>query len=274
MELREAEAMATIGQDRRFPFRLHQLLDSTEDKADKSRIVSWLPGGKSFRVHDKAAFAHIILPHFFGTSKYRSFQRNVNLWGFHTVPKGPEKGSCSHPMFQKGLPDLCHTMERVPVKRIGAKRSQVLSKGCGSIMRQAGFNYLLGSNIQVGSARGNPIDVSNLTSLLNTINVRNSLRGFSPVDGNVEMTRLLLGSRHAGHASCRLNDISPLVLNSLAFPGLVANGTDMITNFAQAAAARGAAASFAQRTNDGGEAQGTAAMAAEEALRFLLNVQY
>jgi hypothetical protein len=115
MDYHEARVMATVGQGCRFPLRLHQLLDSTE-KADKGHIVSWLPGGKSFKVHDKAAFAKKVLPLFFGTSKYRSFQKNINLWGFHTVPKGPEKGRCSHPRFQKGLPVLCHSMERVTVK--------------------------------------------------------------------------------------------------------------------------------------------------------------
>jgi hypothetical protein len=264
MELHDAKAIMTSGMACLFPLRLHQLLDSTE-KEDKSRIVSWLPGGKSFKVHDKAAFANKVLPLFFGTSKYKSYQRNLNLWGFRTVSNGPEKGRCSHPRFQKGLPDLCHAMERVPVKRIGAMRSQVSSNGRASITRAAGFNSLLGLNIQVGSVRGNPIDASNLSRPLNDINVRNVLRGFSPVDGNAEMTRL---------PSCNLNGISPLALNSIAFPVLVANGIGMIPNFAQAAAARGAAASFSRGTDHGREAQGAAAMAAEEALRFLLNVHF
>jgi hypothetical protein len=254
MDLQEASAMSTSTQDCLFPLRLHRLLDSTE-KTGKSCIVSWLPGGKSFRVHDRAVFANKVLPLFFGTSKYKSYQRNLNLWGFRTVPKGPEKGRCFHPRFQKGLPNLCHSMERVTVKGAAAKRSQVSSKGHASLtlshLRRASFDPLLGTNIQFGSTRGNPIDASNLTRLLNHVKVLNGLRGFSPEDGSVERTRLLLGSRPAGHASCSLNDIlyrtsSPLVGNGQAFPVLVANDTDMITRFAQAAEAHRAAAPFVQ----------------------------
>jgi hypothetical protein len=54
-----------------------------------------------------------------------------SLWGFHTVPKGPEKGRCSHPRFQKGLPDLCHSMERVKVKVAAAKKRPQFSSNKG-----------------------------------------------------------------------------------------------------------------------------------------------
>jgi hypothetical protein len=126
MDHHDTRVTATIGQDCRFPSRLHQLLESTE-KANKSHIVLWLPGGKSFMVHDKAAFANKALPLFFGTSKYRSFQRNLNLWGFHTVPKGPEKGRCSHPRFQKEFPDLCYSMERAKMKVTAAMSASIAS---------------------------------------------------------------------------------------------------------------------------------------------------
>ena len=91
----------------RFPMKLHMLLESME-KSNNSHIVSWLPNGSSFKVHDKQQFTSEVLPVFFGTSKYKSFQRNLNLWGFQTVSKGRSKGECSHPLFKvKSKTDEC-----------------------------------------------------------------------------------------------------------------------------------------------------------------------
>jgi hypothetical protein len=81
----------------RFPRKLHQLLEST-DKNGLGHIISWLPDGESFKVHDIKNFTNEVLPVFFGTIKFKSFQRNLNWWGFNTVSnKGPEKGTRSHP---------------------------------------------------------------------------------------------------------------------------------------------------------------------------------
>jgi hypothetical protein len=105
----------------RFPWKLHQLLKSTE-KSGHDHIISWLPDGESFKVHDKKNFTNEVLPLFFGTNKYQSFQRNLNLWGYTTMSKGPEKGTCSHPKFKRGLPQLCHGMERKAIKGYATAR--------------------------------------------------------------------------------------------------------------------------------------------------------
>jgi hypothetical protein len=104
-----------------FPWKLHLLLESVE-KGGQSHIISWLPDGNSFRVHDKQMFTQEIMQTFFGTSKYKSFQRSLNLWGFQTAKKGPDKGSISNSFFKRGLPDLCQGMERIKIKGTGLKR--------------------------------------------------------------------------------------------------------------------------------------------------------
>jgi hypothetical protein len=106
-----------------FPLKMHQLLEATE-KRGESHIISWLPEGRSFKVHDKEKFTNQIMLDFFGSSKLKTFQRNLNLWGFKTVSKGPEKGECSHPSFLQGLPDLCANMKRVVVRDNGVSRRQ------------------------------------------------------------------------------------------------------------------------------------------------------
>jgi HSF-type DNA-binding len=53
---------------------------------------------------------------FFNQSKYTSFQRQLNLYGFHRVSSGPDKNSYYHPLFLRGRPDLCRLLLRTRVK--------------------------------------------------------------------------------------------------------------------------------------------------------------
>lgn len=98
-----------------FPWKLHHLLDECEKNGD-ANVISWLPDGKAFKVHQKVDFSTRIMPAFFNSSKHKTFQRSLNLWGFEKVNNGPGKGACYHPFFIRGKPDLCHSMMRVKIK--------------------------------------------------------------------------------------------------------------------------------------------------------------
>jgi hypothetical protein len=97
-----------------FPWKLHELLDETGKR--HSSVVSWLPGGKAFKVHKKEDFCNEHMPAFFNSSKYKTFQRSLNLWGFKSVARGPDKGACYHQFFVRGNADLCKNMMRVKIK--------------------------------------------------------------------------------------------------------------------------------------------------------------
>jgi hypothetical protein len=98
-----------------FPWKLHELLEET-DKGHSS-VVSWLPGGKAFKVHKKGDFCNELMPAFFNSSKYKTFQRSLNLWGFKCVARGTDKGACYyHQFFVRGNVDLCKNMMRVKIK--------------------------------------------------------------------------------------------------------------------------------------------------------------
>lgn len=99
-----------------FPWKLHVLLDEAEE-GDFHNIVSWLPNGIAFKVHNKERFSDEVLPKYFTSSKFKSFQRNLNLWGFRTQTKEPGRGAIYHPLFQRGQSDRCHLMQRVRVKK-------------------------------------------------------------------------------------------------------------------------------------------------------------
>jgi hypothetical protein len=66
---------------KQFPWKLHDMLDHV-NKEGQDSIVSWLPGGRAFKVHMPDLFVERIMKRFFNQTKYKSFQRQVNLWGF------------------------------------------------------------------------------------------------------------------------------------------------------------------------------------------------
>jgi len=75
-----------------------------------SDIISWLPHGTGFTIHKKKTFAAEILPGFFKASKFTSFTRKLNRWGFTRVPRGPETGAYFHKLFRRDKPELCLQM--------------------------------------------------------------------------------------------------------------------------------------------------------------------
>jgi len=76
-----------------FPWRLHQMLEAIEKEGDE-KIVSWLPDGLSFQVHNPQLFVERIIPKFFKQKSYKSFQRQLHLYGFTRVLEGPWRGEC------------------------------------------------------------------------------------------------------------------------------------------------------------------------------------
>ena len=94
-----------------FPGKLHKLLFEAERRG-QTDIISWNDNGVFFKVHQKELFARYIMPEFFQTSTYKSFQRNLNLWGFGRTSRGER----FHPLFVRGRPELCQGIKRVTKK--------------------------------------------------------------------------------------------------------------------------------------------------------------
>ena len=57
-----------------FPAKLHEMLDYAE-AAGLSHVASWLPDGRSFRIHDEALFMSSVAGRFFKATKMRSIYR-------------------------------------------------------------------------------------------------------------------------------------------------------------------------------------------------------
>jgi hypothetical protein len=90
-------------------------MEVLNDKANES-IITWLPHGKAFVIYQKEKFASDILPRYFKETKYTSFTRKLNRWGFERIKKGPEIGAYYHKFFQKENLQLCTKMTCVSSK--------------------------------------------------------------------------------------------------------------------------------------------------------------
>ena len=76
-----------------FPVVLYGLLEDAEKHGNAS-IVSWRPSGVAFKVYRREEFVNKILPKYFKQTKFKSFVRQLNLWGFTCIERGQDKGSC------------------------------------------------------------------------------------------------------------------------------------------------------------------------------------
>lgn len=99
-----------------FPFRLHNMLDDAE-RCGHAHIVSWCPGGDSFKIHKPAKLIQV-LQKYFRQSKFKSFLRQLQGYNFKRITRGKDMGVVSHPLFLRGRRSVSTLMRR---KRVGPK---------------------------------------------------------------------------------------------------------------------------------------------------------
>lgn len=90
-----------------FPQRLYDMLEHAEERG-YSHIFSWMPDGKSFKVHtngsrsaaSERAIVQVLKSNNFQQTKFRSFLRQLNQYGFERTHRG--KGEFRHEFFVRG----------------------------------------------------------------------------------------------------------------------------------------------------------------------------
>ena len=112
-----------IDKPNQFPWKLYDMLQTAE-KRNEEHIISWINDGKAFKVHDRDLFIEEYMKKMFNQTKFKSFQRQLNLWGFERVQNGPDKGSYFHPLFVRGKRESCQHLSRVRLKGAGEKVTQ------------------------------------------------------------------------------------------------------------------------------------------------------
>lgn len=85
-----------------FPQTLMEMLSDPAHSA----MISWTDSGKAFVIHSKKAFVADVIPKYFGkATKFTSFTRKLNRWGFSRSGRngGVEPlGSYQHELFRRG----------------------------------------------------------------------------------------------------------------------------------------------------------------------------
>jgi hypothetical protein len=105
------------GRDIPFPIKLHDMLDLV-DGDGLAHIISWQPHGRCVVIH-KPELIHHILPRYFKFSKWSTFQRQLNLYGFKRITAGFDTGGYYHEKFLKGRVFLAAEMPRSKLKGQG-----------------------------------------------------------------------------------------------------------------------------------------------------------
>ena len=93
----------------KFPRKLYAILCNPEF----SHAISWMPHGRSWRVLNKEYFMEEICPRYFCQTRFESFIRQVNGWGFKRLRReGPDRSSYYHENFLRSAPHLIDQMRR------------------------------------------------------------------------------------------------------------------------------------------------------------------
>lgn len=97
-----------------FPAKIYDILTN---QPDLTHIVSWLPHGRSWKVHKRRDFVNKVIPLYFEHKTYSSFIRQANGWGFRRIisSAAPDRDSYYHELFLRGKPFLLKQMKRPAV---------------------------------------------------------------------------------------------------------------------------------------------------------------
>mmetsp|Transcript_21724 Transcript_21724/g.32889 ORF Transcript_21724/g.32889 Transcript_21724/m.32889 type:complete len:271 (-) Transcript_21724:82-894(-) len=147
---RSSSRTANKDKEFQFPAKLYEMLEIV-DSLGLSDVVTWLPNGRSFQVKDPTKFMELVVPRFFKATKYRSFQRQLNLWGFIRVVKGQGNGVWYHESFIRGSPEMISKLTRTRIKGQKMPVTQDKSKEAHNKSKEAhNFHLVQTSEVVTG----------------------------------------------------------------------------------------------------------------------------
>merc|ERR1712151_187134 len=100
------------GREPTFPKKLYQMLLDLQREPGGTDIAAFLPDGRTFVIRKPYEFETIVMPKYFSMGSLASFQRQLNLYDFQRITRGPYKGAYYHNRFIYGQPMLCETIRR------------------------------------------------------------------------------------------------------------------------------------------------------------------
>mmetsp|Transcript_39227 Transcript_39227/g.84604 ORF Transcript_39227/g.84604 Transcript_39227/m.84604 type:complete len:337 (-) Transcript_39227:112-1122(-) len=125
----------TLKELQHFPFKLYVMVEHATDSDDCNHVVSWIKDGRAFAIYDRDLFLKHIVPRFFKQTKFRSFTRQLNLWGFTrcVCNEGPVDGAWKHEHFVRGRVENLGFIQRVEVKSSKPKISKPRTRAANEV---------------------------------------------------------------------------------------------------------------------------------------------
>lgn len=118
------------GAPQAFARKLYEILTTESEE-----LISWNADGTAFHVKDVDSFSVETLTKYYRHSKFSSFQRQLNLYSFRKIVKGPDAGGYSHPMFHRDRPDDLYKVRR---SISGSARYEPKTSAAAAARRNAG----------------------------------------------------------------------------------------------------------------------------------------
>ena len=103
----------SIPQRLTFPHQLHAMLNEAEAMGFQD-VISWTPTGEAFIIRKPTVFTDQILPTVFRQTKFSSFKRQLNAYGFQRqLTNSLDVWIYSNlPHFRRETPDACSRIRR------------------------------------------------------------------------------------------------------------------------------------------------------------------
>jgi hypothetical protein len=104
-----------VGYSEPFPVKLHTMLQDAIDDEESSHILTWTQEGNEFTILKPKEFAANVLPSYFRSEKFTSFQRQLNAYGFRRCDLYGGHDSAHtyrHDVFTRDSPELLSTINR------------------------------------------------------------------------------------------------------------------------------------------------------------------
>mmetsp|Transcript_22408 Transcript_22408/g.33405 ORF Transcript_22408/g.33405 Transcript_22408/m.33405 type:complete len:277 (-) Transcript_22408:167-997(-) len=108
----ERSHSGTDDTENEFPSLVGKTYDMVDDPLTDN-IITWAEDGNGFVVKDADAFCAKILPTYFRTKRFRSFVRNLNMYGFRSRKQSQEGVyRFKHPQFRRGKKGLLSRIKK------------------------------------------------------------------------------------------------------------------------------------------------------------------
>lgn len=183
-----------------------------------------MPHGRSWRVLKPREFEVKVIPTYFEHSKFSSFIRQANGWGFRRVTQGRDRNSYYHPLFLRGLPHLCKQMKRPGVsEKVAADPEHEpdfykISELFPVPDRADDDSILLQCTLQGGPKARMPVYAGALSSLTSSSATMSMDTDMKPAAAATTANSIsaLLSSSAAASTSIKVPDLTPRDQTSLA----------------------------------------------------------